>query len=70
MKRLYYAIIAIMILIPIAFPVSVLPDDDMVFCCIRPCTCLPNAQPKCEKKPRYECEREKGEIVSDCMLCY
>jgi hypothetical protein len=69
MKRLPYYLIAFLALIIISVPVSVLPEDDMVFCCIRPCTCLPNAKPSCVKKSRAECEREKGEIVPDCVLC-
>jgi hypothetical protein len=69
MKQLRYAIATIVALAIITIPVSVLPEDDMVFCCIRPCTCLPNKKPTCERKSRIECQQEKGEVVADCMLC-
>ncbi|MBI5250149.1 MAG: hypothetical protein HY912_11705 [Desulfomonile tiedjei] len=69
MRRLRYAILIIVTLGLVMVPAAVLPEDDMVFCCIRPCTCLPDAKPKCVKKSRIECEREKGEVVADCMLC-
>ncbi len=69
MNGLRYLILAIVGLALIIVPGAVSSDDDMVYCCKRPCTCQPKAKPTCTKVSRLECEREKGEVVADCMLC-
>lgn len=69
MKGFRYIVLAIVGLALIAVPGAVSSEDDTVFCCKRPCTCQPDKKPTCTKMSRIECEREKGEIVADCMLC-
>jgi hypothetical protein len=52
-------------------PALMASDDEIVDCCIKPCSCLGSKAGKseCKKIRRSECKRLGGEAVMDCALC-
>ncbi|AFM26468.1 hypothetical protein [Desulfomonile tiedjei] len=64
-----WLLIGAMAIVLMTSPVAISQDQEIVNCCIRPCSCLPNAKPQCVKITKEECERKRGEVVADCMLC-
>jgi hypothetical protein len=52
-------------------PITVAFDQDIVDCCLKPCSCLPEEKrkPSCSKQTIAECKRMGGEVVSDCVMC-
>lgn len=50
---------------------SIAEDQEMVTCCIKPCSCLGSkaGKPECKEMRRSECKRLGGEPVADCLMC-